>query len=131
MTIIGGTVRAEDIGGNRRRLITPYCCIIDDTLYVVPKGYEWNGASLPRFAWSLHGHPYDDIHREPSLWHDAAHDGLFERQGVTREYSNKVYAHWVHANGLSAIKSIVEYLAVKFFGASHWYADKTTKRKTK
>lgn len=114
MEIVSGSVRMMAIGNNRRRLLAPFLVIIDGEYYWIPAGYEWNGASLPRFAWALHGHPYDDVHLAPGLWHDAAHDGIFEYKGVTREYSNEVYARWVHINGLSVVQSIVEYLAVKF-----------------
>ena len=120
MTFVSGRVFSEDLRDGRRRLTRPFWCRIDGEEYVVPAGFTWDGATLPRFAWSLHGHPFDPVHLIPGLWHDAAHAGLFSWLGVTRRYSDSVYRRWIRANGLCLVKSWIEWAVVRIFGWSHW-----------
>ena len=37
---------------------------------VVPAGFEWDGASIPRFAWDRYGGPMSDGNAEASCVHD-------------------------------------------------------------
>lgn len=123
--IYHGTIRMEALPDGRRRLTAPFNCEIDGTRFTIPAGFEWDGASLPRGAWTLHGHPYDTAHLAPGLWHDAAYSGLFAEQGVTRSYADTIYRAWLIENGMRRAKAWVEYLAVRVFGVSHWQCDNT------
>ncbi|MFN9293701.1 MAG: DUF1353 domain-containing protein [Alphaproteobacteria bacterium] len=39
-------------------------------LWVCNESDSWDGASIPRWAWWLMGHPLDANLRWPSFWHD-------------------------------------------------------------
>lgn len=120
MIIIYNTVQMEAIGKNKCRLLADFKCEIDGVKYVIPKGFEWDGASLPKAAWTLHGHPYDDKHLEPGLWHDAAYRGLFKRLGVDKAYADGVYFSWLRVNKMLWIQAAVEWAAVSWFGGKYW-----------
>ena len=38
--------------------------------YHVPAGFKFDGASIPRFLWSLFSHPFTDGYIRPSALHD-------------------------------------------------------------
>lgn len=116
--IYSGTVQVMPIGQNRRRLLADYRVEINGVRYTIPKGFEWDGASVPRLFWSSFGHPFDDIHMEPGMWHDAAYSGLFP--GVTRDMADDIYYAWIRGLGQSFIKAKLEYRAIRWFGESHW-----------
>ena len=71
-----GAVRSEWLeDGRRMRLLAPFA-------YIDPSGLEWHaaagwivdGASIPRFAWSLIGGPFEGKYRNASVIHDVACD---------------------------------------------------------
>lgn len=116
--IYSGTVHPMPIGQNRRRLLKAYRVEINGVNYRIPEGFEWDGASVPRLFWSSFGYPFDDIHMEPGLWHDAAYSGLFP--GMTRDMADDIYYAWIRGLGQSFIKAKLEYRAIRWFGESHW-----------
>lgn len=120
MIIIRASVQMAPAEGDKMRLLSDFVCEIDGVKFTVPKGFVWDGASLPRAAWTLHGHPYDKEHLAPGLWHDAAYSGLFAEQGVDKIYADAVYFRWLRANDFGLIQAVVEWLAVAIFGGSHW-----------
>ena len=71
-----GSVQTEWVDSDRKmRLLAPFT-------YVDPKGVEWtapagwviDGASIPVFAWSIIGGPYNGKYRNASVIHDVACD---------------------------------------------------------
>lgn len=71
-----GTVQTEWLpDGRRMRLLAPL-------VYIDPKGQEWqaaagsvvDGASIPQFAWSIIGGPFEGKYRSASVIHDVGCD---------------------------------------------------------
>jgi hypothetical protein len=47
-----------------------------NTVWIAPKGYVSNGASIPSFLWSVVGAPLDGKYRNAAIVHDAACDAM-------------------------------------------------------
>ena len=110
--------------GNERRLIVPY-------------GYVWDGASVPRAAWTIIGLTPGGLADGPSL----AHDPLYRSSGgrvtlkfngckLTDEQGNRVVvdrpeADWVFKAacifaGINKVRAGASYGVVRAFGNKHW-----------
>ena len=94
---------------------------------IVPKGFETNYASTPKFArWYFDNDQPESI--RASVWHDYA----YSRSGVLFDYSTGVYVEYTReecdaifrdiciADGMRPAKAWAGYLAVRMGGSSHW-----------
>lgn len=81
-------------------------------LIVIQKGYEWDGASIPRWAWSLIGHPLDDDHIIASLFHDA----LYGLKLLPRALCDRIFKELLRRDGVSKTKQNLMYYAVRVGG---------------
>lgn len=62
----------------------------------IPKGFNWDGASIPRFAWALVGSPWTGPQKRAALPHDAGYcgtEGLVLDQ-ETNEHFNMPRKDW-------------------------------------
>jgi len=103
----------------------------------VPDGYRWDGASIPRSAWSIIGLTPSGEMDGPSL----AHDSLYRSKGgrkvdalhnckITNENGNAVFisrseADWLIAATMKCAKvkprkRIAVYVIVRIGGGIHW-----------
>ncbi len=109
-----GLVNAEWQGdGRSMKLTAPFA-------YVDPTGVEWNapvgsivdGASIPGFAWSFIGGPFEGGYRNASVVHDVA--------CVTKkrpwEFTHLAFYYAMRAAGVSETQAYVMYAAVYHFG---------------
>lgn len=74
--------------------------------FTIPKGYKWDGATIPRIFWSVIGSPFQPKFMRASLIHDYLYnspehsgkciDSLFKQiliaDGVSRTEANIMYA---------------------------------------
>ena len=85
----------------------------------IPMGYEWDGATIPRFAWSLIGYYPMGKMAEPSLVHDwiYVHKGLgtFTR----KECDDLFYTHMIE-NGVEEKAAKKMHRLVRIFGFIYW-----------
>jgi len=87
-----------------------------DKKYTIPKGFIWDGASIPRLVWRSFGHPFMQEFREASLIHDLFYDcGL-----VDRKSADEALKFFLRANGVSDTKASLMYAAVRTGGAFPW-----------
>lgn len=103
----------------------------------VPKGYVYDGASVPRFVWSLTGLRPDGEIRAASL----AHDALYRSKGGTilkqlygckltngvgnitvcnRKEADWVFREFMKYATVSRRKRNMAYMAVRMFGKLFW-----------
>ena len=54
---------------------------------VVPKGFESDGCSMPRFFWRVFGHPFDMQYLREAI----LHDWLYKTQIFDRETSDRLF----------------------------------------
>lgn len=112
------TIVAHSVGGGFRELDVDVTFNFDGKEYFVSKGTRWDGASIPRFGWNIYGHPFDDIHEGPSLFHDCAYGGMFKE--MTKALADKIYRIGIRIKGQKWHRAWKEWLAVRIFGRTHW-----------
>lgn len=82
--------------------------------FTVPKGYCWDGATIPRIFWRLIGSKTDNTFLIASLIHDV----LCENHAYIdndRNFSSKILKSLLIVGGVNKIKAQTMYLAVDNF----------------
>ncbi len=109
-----GVVRAQlDPDGRNMTLIEPFA-------YIDPNGTRWeaparsvtDGASIPRFAWSIIGGPFEGKYRNAAVIHDVA---CVARNRPWRSVHRAFYFAML-AGGVTPVQAKVMYAAVYHFG---------------
>lgn len=84
----------------------------DSEIWIAPKGSIVNGASIPRFAWSIIGGPYEGAYRNASVIHDVACENkIREWKKVHRAFYTAM-----RASDVNIVKAQIMYAAVYHFG---------------
>ena len=87
--------------------------IVDGLLVEIKHGFEWDGASIPRWAWSIAGHPKDDDVIVPSLFHD----GLYSSKLVSRWKADRIFYKLLRREGVGRFKANYMFWAVRVGGS--------------
>ena len=82
----------------------------------VKKGFDFDGASIPKWLWSIYGSPLNGNYVVASL----IHDGLYASQKVSKRISDMIFLDIMKQSNVGYIKRTSMYLAVKLFGAKDW-----------
>ena len=82
----------------------------------VKKGFDFDGASIPKWLWSIYGSPLNGNYVVASL----IHDGLYASQKVSKSVSDKIFLDVMKQSKVGYIKRTSMYLAVKMFGGKDW-----------
>ena len=82
----------------------------------VKKGFDFDGASIPKWLWSIYGSPLNGNYVVASL----IHDGLYASQKVSKRVSDKIFLDVMKQLNVGYIKRTSMYLAVKMFGGKDW-----------
>ena len=107
---------------------------VDDVFgfrFVVPAGTRTDGASIPRFLWRLCGHPLQAPRVYAALLHDWLYGGISSvtlAEGawpceLTRREADECYHALLRHFGVPAWVALVEYYALRLFGARHYKKD--------
>ena len=80
-------------------------------------GFVTDGASVPRMAWFLAGHPMES----PRIVAALAHDWLYASHVTDRKTADEIYAAILRAVGRASWRVAVEYAALRRFGESAWH----------
>lgn len=94
--------------------------LLKNLVFIDPQGKKWiaskgrivDGASIPRFFWSLIGGPLTGKYRMASVIHDVACDKKEEKWFEV----HRVFYQAMLASGVSKSKALIMYFAVKNFG---------------
>ena len=84
-------------------------------LIYVKRGFVTDGASVPRMAWFLAGHPMES----PRVLAALAHDWLYAAHVCKREEADAVYRE-ILLRYRAAWRVWVEYEALRVFGEAAW-----------
>jgi len=84
-----------------RKLTQNYWFVIDGNDYVIKRGYWWNGASIPQFAWSIVGGPWQDEVYFGALIHDI----LYGAQVFPRRICDEVFYQVNDMSGMGWCKN--------------------------
>ena len=82
----------------------------------VKKGFDFDGASIPKWLWSIYGSPLNGNYLVASL----IHDGLYASQKVSKSVSDKIFFDIMKQSNVGYIKRTSMYLAVTMFGGKDW-----------
>lgn len=83
-----------------------------DREWLAPAGTVSDGASIPRFAWSLVGGPLDGPYRDAAIIHDVGCDERSDPWWVVHQ----VFYHGMRARQVNTVKAKIMYGAVFHFG---------------
>jgi hypothetical protein len=115
--LTGLPVHLTMLGGGRARLESSVQYATDDGhVYVAPAGMLFDGASIPRSAWSLIGHPYDHRYLPAAVIHDA----LYQQQITSRARADSVFREALRANGVNRVRATTMWTAVRLGGGRGW-----------
>jgi len=98
--------------GHRGRIMADLTWESSVDSFRVPKGFEYDGASIPDFAWSIVGHPFMRGYRRPA----ALHDFLCREKRLTCEYVHRLFFTALRAEGVVWWRAKLMYYSVKFGG---------------
>jgi hypothetical protein len=95
----------------------------------VPRGFEYDGASVPRIAWSISGLRPDGLIRAPALVHDwlyTKHEFKditllgYEKTACSRKEADDLFLQIMLEAGMKKYRAKIAYWAVRWFGAMAW-----------
>lgn len=104
---------------NKFELNRDYELTIDGHLIVVPKGFQYDGASIPSVAWQLTNSPFHPDVMLPSL----IHDWLFYNHQTDQETADEIFYKLLRKNGVNYLKSNTMWAAVRTAGQLFWEND--------
>lgn len=111
--------KIEPIGKDRYRLLTPYIYTTEKGgMIAVPKGYETNGADIPRFFWRLYP-PFSPEYLPAVIVHDYLCDEAEKAGNDKRLFrvADDVFREILLKLGISKIKVALFYRAVRLHHA--------------
>lgn len=87
-------------------------------MFIVPAGFQSDGASVPSFLWNSVSPQVDPRTLRGAL----AHDFLYRNHlpGWTRKEADEMFLTLIREDGLSVWKSYKAYLGVRIFGGGAW-----------
>lgn len=105
--------KAERADGDRVALAKALrFCDAKGKIHRVPKGFEFDGASIPKPLWSVMGGPLEGPYVRSAALHDH---GCRTRTEPSRVVHDRFYAS-MRAEGVGAIRATLMYRAVRHFG---------------
>jgi hypothetical protein len=84
-------------------------------VWVAPIGSQVDGASIPRYLWSIMGGPFEGKYRNASVLHDVA----YEQKKQPWQDCDRMFYNAMRCNGVSAAEAKTMYYALYRFG-HHW-----------
>ena len=85
---------------------------------VVKKGFDFDGASIPRSLWSIIGSPMTGGYQRAACLHDA----LYASEALNRAECDKLFLDAMKSDGVSYVKRNAMYWAVRSAGWMTWNA---------
>ncbi len=108
-----GSVEAVWLPGRKMRLLKEIeYTDPNDLVWIAPKGAEIDGASIPKFLWSIIGGPFSDNYRQASVIHDV----YCESKIRTWEVTHLAFYYAMRASGVDDTQAKIMYAGVYFFG---------------
>ena len=109
-----GTVQASwGIDGRTMTLLAPFEFVdAKNEHWIAPRGSVVDGASIPQFAWSIIGGPFEGLYRNASVIHDVACDEKKRPWNLVHETFHSAML----TSGVDPTKAKIMYAAVYHFG---------------
>lgn len=103
------------VDGQEIVLLAPFVADVFGELILVPPGFHCDGASVPRFAWRVVGHPFGDY-----LESGVLHDWLYVTEWFPRSGCDEIFLLAMRAQGISWWRRNLMARAVKDWGWATW-----------
>lgn len=84
--------------------------------FVVPEGYEYDGASIPPILWGIIGHPFQLGFRRAA----AAHDYMMIERNIPRISAQKIFYNMLLLDRVPKWRAYAMYFAVVIYW---WFKD--------
>ena len=94
---------------------------------VVPKGFESDGCSMPRFFWRVFGHPFDMQYLREAILHDY----LYKTQIFDRKAADLIFREEMQKSAQFARDTVRMQILDENPTAEDWQLDKEYKRRLK
>ncbi|MFA5240508.1 MAG: DUF1353 domain-containing protein [Phycisphaerae bacterium] len=94
------------------KLNAPFLAVVNRQVFVVPRGFITDLASVPRFLWPLYP-PQDTRTIRPAILHDYMYQ---QYTGLSRIQADRIFYYGLLENGLSKSKSLKYYYGVRMVG---------------
>ena len=111
-------VHHTDERGDFARTLYPQKFRFRGHVFVVPRGFEFDGASIPRFFRGSVAAPLDPETARAGLAHDYI--TRTQPEGWTRAEADLMFLCFLIEDGLSVNRALAAYLAVRMFGWIAW-----------
>ena len=89
-----------------------YCFFVNEKPYWIPKGYVWDGASIPRIVWGIIGAPSEPDFLAASL----IHDWIYLTHIFTRAEADEAIFQILKQSDVSLWRRRCIWAAVRTFG---------------
>ena len=111
-------VHREDDRGNVFTVHYPYRVNFGGKTFLIPRGFESDGASVPRLFWRI-VFPNSDSHATTA---GICHDWIYRTQpgDSTREEADRMFYALLIEFGTPMHRALAAYLAVRCFGGIAW-----------
>jgi hypothetical protein len=118
MSEFGGDLIAMDLPDGRKRLVLFDFMFLDNAgmIWVTFRGVVYDGATIPRFAWSIIGGPYEGKYRRAA----AIHDPDYTFQYRMRLMGDRMLREGAIADGTGVCKAQIMESCVRQFGQHAW-----------
>lgn len=109
---------SEAVYGSKklRRLLRDFTYYINGKKYIIPAGFEWDGASVPGIFWLCIGTPHDSWFEIASL----IHDWIYLTHILSRVNADEILRIALIAECVSSAKACTMWLAVRVGGSGAW-----------
>lgn len=91
---------------------------VGDMTITVPKGFECDGASVPRILWSTVSPTIHPVTIAAAILHDFLYRN--HKTGLLRDAADAVFYMVSRADGLSLWRAVLAWLGVRLFGGKAW-----------
>ena len=109
------TLELRKITGTRKwKVIKDFDFILDGTLHAVPKGFETDLASTPRFSWGVF--PKSGVYTEASVIHDF----MYVNALYNKKKADKTFKNALKFCGVGPIRRNVMYMSVRIGGSGNY-----------
>jgi len=89
----------------------------------VPAFFQFDGASIPRFAWQVIGDPFRPRFMRASVFHDW----IYHTHQVDKKTADDRFHEMLREDGVGSIKTWIMQKAVTTFGGGYWQNDQGDK----
>lgn len=108
------------IGSQTYEVDSPLVYERENQIIQVNKGFDFDGASVPQALWGLGLSPMTGGYQRAACLHDA----LYASEYFDRQLCDDIFLEAMEADGVSIVKRLAMYYAVRMFGGQVWKGHK-------